>query len=335
MASEAVARTPDERFTNLPDFPYAPHYVEVPSAVGILRIHYLDEGPRDASECVVCFHGQPTWSFLYRKMIPHLVAAGFRVLAPDFVGFGRSDKPVEREQYTYAAHVAWMTAWADAVFDTDGQKYTFLGQDWGGLIGLRVVTAKPDRFSRIVVANSGLPAGPVPAALLGPPLRAGYAAMGVPSIDEVVSAFGKPTKPNPCTLLRMLLLRQPPPREQMIPFFWWIKHFECASPLSPAAAVAGLGNVGNVGGDGAVDPDALRAYAAPFPDNEEKYLAGARRFPTIVPIFSDGGIASGKCASACKSKARATESSAKVPVAIRAQREMTDPKRSTSISAHN
>jgi haloalkane dehalogenase len=150
-------RTPDERFVDLPDFPFAPHYVEVDDGEGgALRVHYLDEGPRDAP-AVLLMHGEPSWCFLYRKMIPVIVDAGLRAIAPDLVGFGRSDKPAEQADYTYARHVEWMRA---ALFDRlDLRGLTLVGQDWGGLIGLRLVAENPDRFARVVAANTGLPTG--------------------------------------------------------------------------------------------------------------------------------------------------------------------------------
>ncbi len=150
-------RTPDDRFEGLPDFPFAPHHVEVADGDGgSLRIHHLDEGPRDG-EVVVCMHGEPSWSFLYRHMIPVLTGAGLRVVAPDLVGFGRSDKPADRGDYTYARHVEWMRA---ALFDELGlDRITLVGQDWGGLIGLRLVGEHPERFARVVAANTFLPTG--------------------------------------------------------------------------------------------------------------------------------------------------------------------------------
>jgi haloalkane dehalogenase len=153
-------RTPDDRFADLPDFPFAPHHVEVgDGAGGFVRVHHLDEGPPDA-EVVVLMHGEPSWSFLYRTMIPVLVDAGLRCVAPDLVGFGRSDKPSEQADYTYARHVEWMR---QALFDRlDLDAITLVGQDWGGLIGLRLVGEHPDRFARVVVANSGLPTGEHP-----------------------------------------------------------------------------------------------------------------------------------------------------------------------------
>ena len=150
-------RTPDDRFTDLPDFPWTPRYVEVPDGDGgALRVACIDEGPRDA-EPVLLMHGEPSWSFLYRRMIPVLLDAGLRVVAPDLVGFGRSDKPAEAADHTYARHVEWVRA---AVLDGLGlDGITFVGQDWGGLIGLRVIAENPERFARVVVANTGLPTG--------------------------------------------------------------------------------------------------------------------------------------------------------------------------------
>jgi haloalkane dehalogenase len=153
-------RTPDDRFADLPDFPFEPHYVEIDDLDGgTLRVHYLDEGPAGAAP-VLLLHGEPSWSFLYRKMIPGLVAAGHRVVVPDLVGFGRSDKPAEPSDYTYARHVDWM---AQVVLGhLDLRDATFFGQDWGGLVGLRLVTRAPDRFARVVVGNTGLPTGDRP-----------------------------------------------------------------------------------------------------------------------------------------------------------------------------
>jgi len=153
-------RTPDDRFAGLPDFAFAPHYVEVDDGSGgRLRVHHVDEGPRDG-EVVLLMHGEPSWSFLYRHMIPVLVDAGLRCVAPDLVGFGRSDKPTERSDYSYARHVEWMHS---ALLDRlDLRDITLVGQDWGGLVGLRVAAESPDRFARIVVANTGLPTGDRP-----------------------------------------------------------------------------------------------------------------------------------------------------------------------------
>jgi len=146
-----LLRTPDERFGDLPGWSYEPRYADVSG----IRVHYVDEGPRAAAP-VLLMHGEPSWSFLYRKMIPVLTAAGHRVVAPDLVGFGRSDKPSRREDYTYQRHVDWMAGFLAAV---DLREATLFCQDWGGLIGLRLVAEHPDRFARVVAANTGLPTG--------------------------------------------------------------------------------------------------------------------------------------------------------------------------------
>jgi len=153
-------RTPDEAFDHLPDYPFDPHFVDVADGDGgTLRVHYLDVGPA-AGETVVLMHGEPSWSYLYRTMIPVLVDAGLRCVAPDLVGFGRSDKPAARSDYTYARHVEWMR---QALLDGVGVSgATLVGQDWGGLIGLRLVAENPDRFARVVLANTGLPTGDHP-----------------------------------------------------------------------------------------------------------------------------------------------------------------------------
>ncbi len=149
-------RTPDERFAGLPGYDFEPHYTNVADgAGGELRVHHVDEGPSDG-EIVLCMHGEPSWAFLYRKMIPVLVEGGYRAVAPDLIGFGRSDKPVNRDDYTYQSHVDWMTAWLKSNDLTD---ITLVCQDWGGLIGLRLAAENPGKFKRLVIANTGLPTG--------------------------------------------------------------------------------------------------------------------------------------------------------------------------------
>lgn len=152
-----VLRTPDARFAALPDYDFAPHYFTVTDAASNagLRIHYIDEGPADAPP-VLLMHGEPSWSYLYRHFVGPLVAAGHRVVAPDLVGFGRSDKPAARADYTYERHVEWMSDWLAGL---DLTNITLFCQDWGGLIGLRLVAAFPERFARLVIANTGLPIG--------------------------------------------------------------------------------------------------------------------------------------------------------------------------------
>ena len=150
-------RTPDDRFTDLTGYPFTPNYVDISDQDGgSLRVHYLDEGPADGP-VVLAMHGEPSWSYLYRKMIPLLAAGGARVIAPDLVGFGKSDKPSEKSDYTYARHVAWMQ---EAIIDhLDLNDATFFGQDWGGLVGLRLVAENPGRFARVIIGNTGLPTG--------------------------------------------------------------------------------------------------------------------------------------------------------------------------------
>jgi haloalkane dehalogenase len=212
-------RTPDERFVNLPDYHFAPHYIEVAG----LRIHYLDEGPRDGNP-VLLLHGEPSWCYLYRKMIPLLTAAGHRVIAPDLVGFGRSDKPTRREDYTYQRHVAWMLAVIESL---NLQHITLFGQDWGGLIGLRLAAEHEQRFSRIIASNTFLPTGDI--------------------------APGKA-------------------------FLRWQRFSQEALDFHAGGVIKGACV-------NKPSPEVIAAYDAPFPD--DRYLAGARQFPLLVPTTPD------------------------------------------------
>ncbi len=147
-------RTPDSRFAHLEGYPFEPHYLDVAAAdIEPLRMHYIDEGPKDGKP-VVLLHGEPTWSYLYRTMIPPLVAAGHRVLAPDLIGFGRSDKPTRTEDYTYLRHVQWVTSWLTTL---DLRDVTVVVQDWGSFIGLRIAAERSDRFAKLFIANGFLP----------------------------------------------------------------------------------------------------------------------------------------------------------------------------------
>jgi haloalkane dehalogenase len=188
-----VFRTPDERFSGLPGYDFEPHYVDVDG----LRLHYLDEGEGDP---VVCFHGEPTWSYLYRRMIPPLVAAGHRVIAPDYAGFGRSDKPSDRSWYTYDRHVELTTALLEEV---GVQGATVVVQDWGGPIGLRWATENPDRADRLVIMNTGLFFGRVNEAFMAwrnfaernPDLPVGFVIQGATATNvpqEVIDAYEAP-----------------------------------------------------------------------------------------------------------------------------------------------
>lgn len=195
-------RTPDSCFEHLSGYDFSPHYLMVDDTEGgELRVHYVDEGPRDAAP-ILLLHGEPSWSYLYRKMIGPLLAAGHRVLAPDLVGFGRSDKPVERSDYTYARHVGWMQSVLDQLQLKD---ITLFCQDWGGLIGLRLVAENQDRFARVMAANTMLPTGDfnpgdaflawqkfsqeTPVFPVGGIIRKSVA---LPVSDEVVAAYDAP-----------------------------------------------------------------------------------------------------------------------------------------------
>lgn len=164
MRMPRMYRTPDARFENLPDYSFKPNYLEIPNDdIGAMRQHYLDEGDPDGP-VVLLMHGEPSWSYLYRKMIPPLAEAGFRVIAPDLIGFGKSDKPSRKSDYTYEGHVHWMLSFLEQL---DLKDITLFCQDWGGLIGLRLVAAQSDRFARLVISNTGLPLGnPMSAAFM-------------------------------------------------------------------------------------------------------------------------------------------------------------------------
>ncbi len=146
-------RTPDDRFVDLPDFPYEPKYAEVDG----LRMAYVEEGSGDRGTFLL-LHGEPTWGYLYRRMIPPLVDAGYRIVAPDLIGFGRSDKPVERSAYTYAQHVAWLADFVGGL-DRPATGFHVVVQDWGGLLGLRMIAENPGWFDRVVIGNTALPTG--------------------------------------------------------------------------------------------------------------------------------------------------------------------------------
>ena len=188
-----VFRTPDERFEGLPGYPFEPHYAEV----GVLRLHYVDEGDGDP---VVCFHGEPTWSYLYRKMLPPLVAGGHRVICPDFAGFGRSDKPTDTGWYSYDRHVELMTELLNGL---DLRGATVVVQDWGGGVGLRWATENPERVERLVILNTGLFTGRVSKGFLAwrefaeknPDLPIGTIVQGATTSelpDDVVAAYEAP-----------------------------------------------------------------------------------------------------------------------------------------------
>jgi haloalkane dehalogenase len=248
-------RTPDDRFANLEGYPFQPHYLDINDGEGgSLRMHYLDEGPA-TGELILCLHGQPTWSYLYRKMIPILTSAGYRVIAPDLVGFGKSDKPTQRSDYTYASHVAWLEQFVNTL---NLQKITLMCQDWGGLIGLRVLTQNTDRFARLVVANTGLPD-----------------AKGIP--DEMAAPMHAlfDTIPALAPVEMSAKLRE---NEHGAGFMYWIKYCDSYPDLV-------ISDVVSLSASGTMTEAAKNAYDAPFPT--EDYKQGARQFPSLVPIFPD------------------------------------------------
>jgi haloalkane dehalogenase len=247
-------RTPDHRFENLSDYPFAPNYTSIADGEGgELRLHYLDEGPADGA-VVLLLHGQPTWSYLYRHMIPLLVEAGHRVIAPDLIGFGRSDKPCSQDDYSYAGHVAWMSEWLESLALND---ITLFCQDWGGLIGLRLVAAYPERFARVVVANTGLPTGMIPEEMTEP-LQEVYATLPVVDVSELGERFRDTSG---------------------VPGFLYWRKFCAATPELKVSALMDFTATGSLSAEDLV------AYDAPFPD--DRFMAGARKFPSLVPIFKD------------------------------------------------
>ncbi len=173
-------RTPEDRFAGLVEFPYEPHDVVVEG----LRMVYVDEGPRDGP-VVLLLHGEPAWSYLYRRMIPPLVAAGFRCVAPDLIGFGRSDKPTDQGTYTYNGHVRWLHSFLDSIDLPAGS--SLFAQDWGGLLGLRVVAERPGQFARVAIGNTTLPTGESP----GAGFDAWLAFSQSPGFDDVGALFGR------------------------------------------------------------------------------------------------------------------------------------------------
>ncbi len=218
-----ILRTPDERFADLPDWRWEPRYAEVRADDGEpVRMAYVDEG---SGRPVLLLHGEPSWSYLYRSMIGPLLDAGLRVVAPDLVGFGRSDKPADRDDYTYARHMAWLTDLV--VGQLDLRDAVLFGQDWGGLLGLRLVGEHPDRFAAVVASNTFLPTG-------DQPLGDGFAQ--------------------------------------------W-RRFSQEVPEFPVGVIVN----GGTGRD--LSPAEIAAYDAPFPD--ERFKAGARQFPALVPASRD------------------------------------------------
>jgi haloalkane dehalogenase len=270
-----VLRTPDERFEGLDDYPFPPCYTTIRDDDGTeLRVHHVDQGPRDGP-IVLCMHGQPAWSYLYRRMIPLLVAEGLRVIAPDLVGFGRSDKPAAREDYSYQRQVDWMGRW---LAQNEFSGITFFGQDWGGLIGLRMVVDQPDRFDRVVISNTGLPYNPDAPPELVQQVERFRAEAKTPTLPEMGRALQRvpdgqatafaywqkfcwETEDLPVGLL-MSVAVEAPPRWRLLPAF--LLNRLGLAPLRPWTPLG-------------------KAYEAPFP--EPRYKMGPRAMPSQVPTL--------------------------------------------------
>ena len=253
-------RTPEERFENLPDYPFAPNYVHVDDGEGSsLRMHYVDEGQ---GEAILCLHGQPTWSYLYRKMIPVMAGAGYRVIAPDLIGFGKSDKPTAQDSYSYSRHVHWVKGLIDAL---DLAAITMFAQDWGGAIGLRLVAENPDRFARVVVANTGLGDAAEFPDEMAPRLKELLAQTPVLPMMEMAAKMMNPKGPFANV------------EDDRPPFMYWMKHSQASPEFDPAVVVrASLKHCTD---------EEYAAWEAPFPS--EEYMAGARVFPSLAPIIPD------------------------------------------------
>jgi len=235
-----VVRTPDSQFENLPDYPFAPNYVTVEG----YRIHYVDHGPKDGP-VVLLMHGQPSWSYLYRHMIPLLSQLGYRVIAPDNVGFGKSDKPVNHDSHSYQMHVDVMSRFVDSL---DLKDVTFFGQDWGGLIGLRVIEQRPDRFSRIMISNTTLPA-----------MGGLKGWLGYPLFKVAVHREGN--------------VQELKTDDEGFSFATWVAYTKTSDNFNFA-------NLFQTATTRTLSEAELAGYAAPFPNEET--MAGVRMFPSLV-----------------------------------------------------
>ena len=241
MADEikpGILRTPEARFSEITDFPYEPNYLQV----GDIRLHYIDVGPKDAAETILLIHGEPTWSYLFRKMIPVFLDAGYRVVAPDMVGFGRSDKFADEDAYSYVMQVDYMSEIVQALDLSDA---TFFGQDWGGLVGLRVVGRFPERFSRVVVSNTGLPSAQGLQGWIGYPLfKLAVWWEGPMTFEEL---------------------------RQDITFPRWVAYNYYVDDLPIGDLMTTMGG----------ESEVHHAYEAPFP--EQRYKAATQIMPYLVP----------------------------------------------------
>ena len=243
LVSPGILRTPEERFKNLKDYDFEPNYLQING----LRIHYLDEGPKDA-EVIFLLHGQPAWSYLFRKMIPTLVDAGYRVIAPDMVGFGKSDKYINIDDYSHQMHVDIIT---NLIRELDLMDMTAHVHDWGGLVGLRVVAEEPDRFSRVIASNTGLIApgrgliNDIRGFFLGPIFKLTIWLQGPATWEEFIGGNG---------------------------FTNWIRYSRYTDNIDVGGVMQTLGTVND---------DERLGYEAPYPN--ASYKAGAQIFPYLIP----------------------------------------------------
>ena len=243
IVSPGIIRTPDERFDDLEDYNFKPNYSEING----LRIHYLDEGPKDG-EVIYLLHGEPAWSYLFRKMIPILTEAGYRVIAPDMVGFGKSDKYISTSMYTHQMHVDTMK---ELIIKLDLKDITAHVHDWGGMVGLRVIAEEPDRFSRIIASNTGLPA------------------MGRGFINDVKTFLA------PLLFKFTIWLQGPLTWEEFIggeSFTGWIRYSKYTDNIDVGSIMEVMGSVSD---------NVKRGYEAPYPN--ATYKAGAQIFPYLIP----------------------------------------------------
>jgi haloalkane dehalogenase len=279
-----LLRTPDVRFENLAEYPFEPHYTIIQTDDGSdLRIHHLDEGPKDGP-ILLAMHGQPVWSYLYARMIPFLTKAGIRVIAPDLPGYGKSDKPAAREDYSYQRQVDWMSQWLGK---NDFSNLTFFGQDWGGLIGLRMVAHDPDRFIKVSMGNTGLPYNP------DTPQEV---------IDQVKAFRASNTKLNLFSMAKEVGQMDKRVSESALKFMYWQKfcwdtenppigilnsfQMEHRSKLSIAIQYffqrLGLEEFSPC------TSDIAKAFEAPFPN--ASFKMGVRAMPSHVPTIPDASL---------------------------------------------
>ena len=279
-----VLRTPDKYFKNIKDYPFKPIYTNINSDDGTeLRIHHIDEGPRDGP-ILLAMHGQPVWSYLYSRMIPILNQSGIRVIAPDLIGYGKSDKPASRQDYSYQNQVNWMNSW---LVKNDLSNLTFFGQDWGGLIGLRMISDNPDRFNKVSIGNTGLPYMPnTPKEI----------------IEEVKKFRSSKIKLTPLSMSKEVRKMDSGKTHPALKFMYWQKFtwdttnlpvgFVCSTMMEKRSKLSMLMHHTFISLDierfYPFTSDLIKAYEAPFPD--PSYKMGPRAMPSHVPSIPDQSL---------------------------------------------